>query len=451
MSEIKGDFIGFTFNGVHSSELGLIRVSDGNRYTENLLPALQEKTVQVPGADGTYYFGTYFTQRQIDISVSFDDMSEEQFQRLKVLLGDKKIHDLIFDEAPYKVYRVKATGTPNLKYVCFDKGRNEFERDYNEGWRVSSKDELYGVGAKKKFGRVYKGEGQLNFMAYAPYARSRFKYKNEYKYPFIPEWGSLYSSAAVNVNNNAADWMEEVGFKNSDTIFQRNPVGNNDPQRISSYKIDVVYGGEKNDENPSELGIYVYNPGVAPTNFILNVLPIPKPASYIIGEPISDPEEEGFYIKKESGEYVLTKDNYIVPTKTYYKKTGLFDCDFILEDPDKHFLTDQHPDKHLFIKDLFLQPEDDGFRINTALNLLEGIRKVDDNNNIYEVTGSLYNKFIKAGDFFKIPNSREEQFIGFRGPWHKADPDPSINPPEVSHYDQPSTFVGSIIYNYLFY
>lgn len=406
MSEIKGDFIGFTFNGVHSSELGLIRVSDGNRYTENLLPALQEKTVQVPGADGTYYFGTYFTQRQIDISVSFDDMSEEQFQRLKVLLGDKKIHDLIFDEAPYKVYRVKATGTPNLKYVCFDKGRNEFERDYNEGWRVSSKDELYGVGAKKKFGRVYKGEGQLNFMAYAPYARSRFKYKNEYKYPFIPEWGSLYSSAAVNVNNNAADWMEEVGFKSSEAIFQRNPVGNNDPQRISSYKIDVVYGGEENDENPLELGMYVYNPGVAPTNFILNVLPIPK--------IVSDSENK-------------------------------FDCDFILEDPNKHFFTDQHPDKHLFIKDLFLQPEDDGFRINTALNLLEGIRKVDDNSNIYEVTGNLYNKFIKAGDFFKIPNSREEQFIGFRGPWNQSLNDGTGN------YEQPSTFVGSIIYNYLFY
>ncbi len=399
MSEIKGDFIGFTFNGVHSSELGLIRVSDGNRYTENLLPALQEKTVQVPGADGTYYFGTYFTQRQIDISVSFDDMSEEQFQRLKVLLGDKKIHDLIFDEAPYKVYRVKATGTPNLKYVCFDKGRNEFERDYNEGWRVSSKDELYGVGAKKKFGRVYKGEGQLNFMAYAPYARSRFKYKNEYKYPFIPEWGSLYSSAAINVNNNAADWMEEVGFKSSDTIFQRNTAGNNDPQRISNYKIDVVYGGEENDENPLELGMYVYNPGVAPTNFILNVLPIPK---------IVSNSENKFY------------------------------CEFALEGTDKH----------LVIENLFLQTDkkgnlDDGFRINTALNLLEGIRKIDDNN--YEVTGNLYNKFIKAGDFFKILNSREGQFIEFRGPWNQ-----NLNS-GVGNYDQPSTFVGSIVYNYLFY
>jgi len=40
MSVIKGDFLGFTFNGVHSSELGLTRVSDGSRYNENLYPTI---------------------------------------------------------------------------------------------------------------------------------------------------------------------------------------------------------------------------------------------------------------------------------------------------------------------------------------------------------------------------------------------------------------------------
>jgi hypothetical protein len=37
---IKGDFIGFTLGNVHSSELGLVRVSDGSRYNEDLLPPL---------------------------------------------------------------------------------------------------------------------------------------------------------------------------------------------------------------------------------------------------------------------------------------------------------------------------------------------------------------------------------------------------------------------------
>jgi hypothetical protein len=34
------DFIGFTFNGKHSSELGIVRTSDGSRFNENLLPTI---------------------------------------------------------------------------------------------------------------------------------------------------------------------------------------------------------------------------------------------------------------------------------------------------------------------------------------------------------------------------------------------------------------------------
>ena len=169
MSAIKGDFTGFTFNGVHSSELGITRVSDGSRYTENLFPTIQDKTVQVPGADGTYYFGSFYTQLPLNISVAFDDMSEEQFQNLKRVFGDKKVHDLIFDEVPYKVYRVKSTGTPNLKYICFEKGMNRFDRDYDSTHVIKTKEDLYGVEAKPQFGRVYKGEGQLNFICYNPY------------------------------------------------------------------------------------------------------------------------------------------------------------------------------------------------------------------------------------------------------------------------------------------
>jgi hypothetical protein len=35
-------------------------------------------------------------------------------------LDGKNIHDLIFDETPYKVYSAKVTGSPQLKTVCFN-------------------------------------------------------------------------------------------------------------------------------------------------------------------------------------------------------------------------------------------------------------------------------------------------------------------------------------------
>ena len=164
MSAFKGDYLGFTYNGRHSSEFGIVRTSNGSRFEENLLPSLQDKTIQVPGKDGSYYFGSQYTQRQFNISFAFDSLREEQVSELRNHFGDKKIHDLIFDESPYKIYSAKVTGTATLKYIPFEEGET---------------------------GRVYKGEGTIQFTCYYPFARSRFKFLEEYieeDFPNKKEW-----------------------------------------------------------------------------------------------------------------------------------------------------------------------------------------------------------------------------------------------------------------------
>lgn len=167
---LSGDFIGFTFNGVHSSDMGIIRTSDGSRFNENLLPTSTDKTVQIPGGDGTYYFGSNYTQRQIPISVATDELTETQFRQLKQWLGDKQIHPLVFDEAPYKTYMVKTSSIPTLKFICFDNiTKNNNEMVVN---------------------RVYKGEGSLQFIAYFPFARCTKKYLSEYTDSNKEEWAS---------------------------------------------------------------------------------------------------------------------------------------------------------------------------------------------------------------------------------------------------------------------
>lgn len=164
------DYVGFIFNGKHSSDLGIVRTSNGSRFDENLLPTIQDKTVQVPGGDGTYFFGSYYTQEQFTIPFAFDSLTEEKFKELKNWLGDKKIHDLIFDEAPYKVYKAKVTGSATIKHIPF------MELDDNG-------DEI----------RIYKGEGSIQFTCYQPYARSRFKTLEEYEaegYENVGEWSA---------------------------------------------------------------------------------------------------------------------------------------------------------------------------------------------------------------------------------------------------------------------
>ena len=138
MSKITGDFIGFSYNGIHSSDLGIFRVSNGSRFDENLLPTSSDKTVPIPGGDGTLYFGSYFTQRAIPVSFAFDGLTENQLGFMRELFGDKKIHPLVFDERPYKTYYATVTGTTTIKHIPFA------ENDK----------------------RIYKGEGSITFTCY---------------------------------------------------------------------------------------------------------------------------------------------------------------------------------------------------------------------------------------------------------------------------------------------
>ena len=151
--EFRDDYMGFTYNGKHSSELGIVRVSGGSRFNENLLPTIQDKTVQVPGGDGMYYFGSYYTQRPFTVNYAFDSLDEAGIAELKRRFGDKQIHDLIFDETPYKVWSAKVTGTATLKYLPFKEG------DTN---------------------RLYKGEGSIQFTCYYPFARCYSSRKIDY-------------------------------------------------------------------------------------------------------------------------------------------------------------------------------------------------------------------------------------------------------------------------------
>ena len=210
---LKGDFIGFSFNEHRSESLGIVRVSDGSRYNEDLIPTTQDKTVQVPGGDGFYYFGSDYTQRQFSINIAFDELTEKQFRELQQVFGTKELGKLVFDERPYKYYMVKS-GKPQLKYICFGK----------EGERI------------------YKGEGTLTFTAYYPFAKSAFKFLEKE----IEEETGKEVYVLRKTYSNIEEWAEASGMKSQGTL-------------------------DKVPESPTE-GVYsisVYNAGDLEADFIL--------------------------------------------------------------------------------------------------------------------------------------------------------------------------------------
>ena len=164
----KGDFIGFTFDGTHSSVLGIVRVSDGSRYQETLLPEFSNKTVNVPGSNRTDYMGMEYTQRIIPISFAFDNVTESQLRDIKSLFSTKTPRPFVFDESPYKTYYVKANSSPRITYLCFD------ESEQNNG--------------KNEYKRIYKGEGTIDLISFFPYGFCNPRTTNFSAMKNIDEW-----------------------------------------------------------------------------------------------------------------------------------------------------------------------------------------------------------------------------------------------------------------------
>lgn len=183
-TDLDFDFIGFSFGDYHfpSSDPDLAsvyRVSDGNRYNDNIIPTIQDKSVQKPGSDGTLYWESFHTQRTFSVNIAFDGLTETGYRKLRQIFNGKDVQRLIFDEAPYKYYKAKVQSPPQLKTICFEED---------------------GV-------RIYKGEGTIQFICYDPYGHcpADKKYWGTGMYQ-IPD--SLTEQSVLDFAHNTYYWYD---------------------------------------------------------------------------------------------------------------------------------------------------------------------------------------------------------------------------------------------------
>ena len=164
------DLTGFKFGDYHSSQFGLIRVSNGSRYNEYLLPTLKNTTTDVPGMEGTLYFGTQKTTRSFQVDMAFDSLTEEDIRDIREWLTGA--HSLIFDERPYIQYMCILNSAPQLKYLTFEENGE----------------------------RIYKGELSVNFISYLPYGYSidEKKFIDDFLDENFEEWSNASHLAYKN-------------------------------------------------------------------------------------------------------------------------------------------------------------------------------------------------------------------------------------------------------------
>lgn len=347
-----GDFIGFTFDGVHSSEFNLVRVSNGSRYESNLLPSFQDYTVQAEGKDGVYYFGTVFKERQIKFSTAFDELDEKTYLKLVKKFSTKKLCKLWFDEEPYKVYYVKLKTVPVIKKLCFDEGDGR--------------------------NRIYRGEMDLDFACYPAYALARASYVDQ-KLPdeeFVIVKVGENSKGSTLFHNHHLDEIELEALPSiSGTSYFKKYGGTlaesynyNEWAAASGLEIspteEVI---NKEMENQTETfeaeettaNFLVYNPGVKEADIILTYTPILKDENGGIERKVKFPGAK-IWFGETSG----------------IEKMGIKEFEFASS--EKIIIDSQ---KHL-------------------------IQGVDSNGKI-----NVYNKYHISGDFFHIPCLSDEEKI----------------------------------------
>lgn len=104
----------FVFDGVDSSSMGVVSVTNGSTYNTNILPSFTDSSITVDGYNGTYYFNSQMTEKVFNFNCFIQDYSFSEMDQLKAWLKVNKIAKLILPENPYRYYWVKLSAIGDL-------------------------------------------------------------------------------------------------------------------------------------------------------------------------------------------------------------------------------------------------------------------------------------------------------------------------------------------------
>ena len=96
------------------------------------------------GGDGMIFLESVHRRKTIPISFAFDHLTENQLQMLRKTFSGSDVHELWFEEYPYKIYEAKVASAPEIKFLPFEENGQT----------------------------IYKGEGNIQFVCYQPYAKT---------------------------------------------------------------------------------------------------------------------------------------------------------------------------------------------------------------------------------------------------------------------------------------
>lgn len=442
-----GDFTGFSFGGVHSSDLGITRVSGGDRYEEKLHPEISDRTAEVPGLDGVYYFGSEHRERVFDITLGFDSLTEEQFRRLRTIFSTKEVKELIFDERPYKKYMAKIESPVELSFVCFDEPRKVIGAE-RKGIRITERTAT----TSSVISDVSEGlDVTLSESTYQSFFSSdgtnTFEYRDSVWYLVEEEAEVELSNYGIEVTINDPS-VENIGFKVTNSTTNGVTWEQVTPYTIDYTHVQRIYKGE------GKISFICHYPYA---KSVFKELPEGSDewafSSGILS--VSDYSEFDRY-DNTSGIINIYNGGDLPANFSLY-------CPFLVSHSMKlkYYTNANTLSGQLNIGDItpldnITGHNDVGFLINTSNGLIQGVQNITyaADGVSYVTSSNFYNRYIKSGSFFKIePNtsSRDGSYFEI-----KDKNDAIINSGTEQILDTSDNVVAEyskiqIFYDYLYY
>lgn len=442
-----GDFTGFSFGGVHSSDLGITRVSGGDRYEEKLHPEVSDRTAEVPGLDGVYYFGSEHRERVFDITLGFDSLTEEQFRRLRTIFSTKDVKELIFDERPYKKYMAKIESPVELSFVCFDEPRKVIGAE-RKGIRITERTAT----TSSVISDVSEGlDVTLSESTYQSFFSSdginTFEYRDSVWYLVEEEAEVELSNYGIEVTINDPS-VENIGFKVTNSTTNGVTWEQVTPYTIDYTHVQRIYKGE------GKISFICHYPYA---KSVFKELPEGSDewafSSGILS--VSDYSEFDRY-DNTSGIINIYNGGDLPANFSLY-------CPFLVSHSMKlkYYTSTNTLGGQLNIGDItpldnITGHNDVGFLINTSNGLIQGVQSITyaADGVSYVTSSNFYNRYIKSGSFFKIePNtsSRDGSYFEI-----KDKNDAIINSGTEQILDTSDNVVAEyskiqIFYDYLYY
>ena len=130
----RRSFISFSYGGISIEDFNLIATIDGDRMSKQLYGNFNDITSDYDVVDGTFYWGTHFTNNQLNFTLSTDEISERDLELFKNWFRPGIARELILAEHPNRGIMARVVSTPAMNMLPFEEKQEitlENETTYN--------------------------------------------------------------------------------------------------------------------------------------------------------------------------------------------------------------------------------------------------------------------------------------------------------------------------------